>query len=90
MFHLICQVLVYVREMNTCAIFIILKTIIFFTYVVKSITQLQLKQCWPVVTPHTASEANMIFEGSAALWHWPLFALLSANPSLSLNSGKGD
>ena len=25
----------------------------------------------------------------AGLWHWPFFAVLRANPSFSLNSGKG-
>ena len=94
MFHRICQVSVYVREISTCVLFITLKIMIFFPYVAKWIRRFQWKQCWPVVTPQTAPGEKMILEGSffvaalcwllADLWHWPFFA------AFIFNCCKGD
>ena len=61
LFHLICQVSVYVREISTCVLFITLKIMIFFPHVAKWIRQFQWKRCWPVVTPQTASGAKIYF-----------------------------
>ena len=44
MFNLIRKVSVYVREIHTCVVLIVLKTMIFFPHVAKGIRQLQFKQ----------------------------------------------